>query len=469
MLCKSAKSLPNAGQATSQLVEGQMPQMIWQMCWPLLLTSLLTSLIGLSDLFIAGLSNNGSQAAVGIGEQILCLTILIGTGLATATTACVSRCVGAGQDGLARLYMRDSLIIGCVVGLVATVLAASFCEQIFTWLRTDAHVLKIGAHYLQISALGNLPFLLTMTLSAIGRAIGKPQYGLFMWAVITIISIAGSWCGVLFLGTQRTYCLDCLAISWDLGAFSGAILGFFLLGRYLIAERGGTALEQAGGVGIIRIKHLLQIGLPTVVADICSIISHIFMYGLLGSVEHAAEAQSAWSIGLKLEDTFASMPLLSLGLAVAAIVGQNLGAGKIERARQATAVLAVTGAVLMLVCAGLLCICAPALASAFTDSPQVLRLAVEFLRGSAIALPVLSVSLILFGGMEGAGSTKTVMLVNLFGALLIRVPLAWLLVSTIGLGFAGAWLALCLSRFLVSIAAVKSFTSSGWILKTISG
>jgi len=466
-MISSASPHPNQPAADANpILEGRLPLVLWQMSWPLLLSSFLTAIIGISDLCIAGLISPSAQVSVGVGEQVIVLVVMLGAGLATGTSACVSRCIGAGAGYLAKSYILDSLVISAGLGLLATIAGMYLSAYIFQWLQTTAEIAAIGTRYLQLCCLANLPFLLVICLCAIYRAMGKPRYALYIWLPITGISIGGAWLAVAFTPAGQKPCLDLIPWSWTVGSGCGLVLGLICL-RQAWKE---SALNNNGPrePQRERIKQLSKIGLPTVVADIASSISHIIMFRLLAGLPAAADLQAAWSIGIKLEETFAAMPLLSLSLAAGAIVGQNLGAGQIERARLTGWQLALVAGSGMLLMGFALSWSAGYLAQLFSNSTAVISMVTNFLSGNPLMLPLLAITLVLLGCMEGAGSTTAPMNISLLGSVVLRVPLAWLLINCWGWSLPGAWLSLFLSRLVVCIASLWSFTSSNWFLTNIS-
>lgn len=458
-------SFAHEAKLSNPILEDSLPSVLWQMSWPLLISSVLTSIIGVSDLCIAGRINSESQVAVGIGEQVISLTVMIGAAISAGTGACVSRCMGAGHKALTQAFIKDSLLVTTILGSFATAIGLFLPEQIFSWLGSKHEISTIGIHYLQLCCLANLPFLLIMCLCSIYRSIGKPLYALYVWLLVTTISIACPWLG-FYLGER---CLDYIPWSWTSGTVLGLVFGFWLLHQAgSVCNLQVFACKSNPSARLERLKELLQIGIPTVIADVSSSISHIVMYRFLVDLPQASSLQAAWSVGIKLEEVFAAMPLLAVSLGAGAIVGQNLGAGRIDRARQAGIQMANWGAALMLLVGICLSVSGSYIAGIFSNDAHTCGLISSFLNASPLMLPLLAYPVILLGAMEGAGATSQAMRINLLGSLLLRIPLAWLLTVSCGWGLVGTWLGLCLSRLGVCLSAQKSFHCSNWYLTDIS-
>lgn len=438
--------------------EGSIGKAIWQMAWPLLLTSTLSSMIGLVDMYLAGFMGEATQAAIGIAEQFIFFAVTVGTGLCIGCQALVSRCVGAKNQYLSWLYIKDSLYATAFFGVAATIVGVVFAKEIFSLFASNNDVSHLGVRYLQLTSLGNLPFMLAMTLTAVFRAVGSPRYALYVWSVITVASIGGAF--VFVFGPYSSMSVDALAWSWNLGATLGVLCGMFLLSRSRFLDILGVADYLPN---LSRVKEVLAVGIPATVADLCWVISNFLLFLIFANLPEATSAQAAWSIALKLEETVASYPLLALSLAAASIVGQNLGAGKSDRAYKASLSLALYAGVSMFVVGCLLTLTSNYSVPLFSNDPLVLNYAKLLLSLSPLVLPSLALWLIFFGALEGAGNTSLPMILNIGGYLIIRLPLAWLLAVPYGMGLSGVFVALIVSRIILCLIAGFVFVRRKWL------
>src|SRR5262249_30090632 len=311
--------------------EGSIGRALWSMCWPLLASSFLVSSIGLVDLFLAGRMGEAAQAAVGIGEQVLCLTIIAGTGLATGTAAFVARYVGAGDHAMARSYAQDSLKASFVAGVVAIFFGLTLSRVLFATFQTDRLVAEVGSQYPELWAFGNLPFIVSCCLGAIFRSFGAPKYCLYIWLLTAGISIAGSFALAASPWRWCNNSVTALATAWDIGCLLGTSAGMIWLRKLFAAVPcwQKSSMPGSGQHGSMRrrLRNIAAVSIPAIVADSCWIFANFLVFRILSALPDATRAQAAWSIALKLEETFALMPLVALNLAAAVIVGQSLGAG----------------------------------------------------------------------------------------------------------------------------------------------
>jgi len=153
---------------------------------------------------------------------------------------------------------------------------------------------------------------------------------------------------------------------------------------------------------------------------------------------------AAFAAAAKLEG-FAFMPIMSLSLAASAVAGQNLGADKPQRAHK-TLYWSVVIVVAISLLVGFFLFLSPKLwLSVFTDDPDVLAEGSMYLRILAFSYIPFGVMFMINGLLRGAGDTLATMITSIFSLWLVRVPLAYYLARTVGLGSRGVWIAMATS------------------------
>jgi putative MATE family efflux protein len=188
-------------------------------------------------------------------------------------------------------------------------------------------------------------------------------------------------------------------------------------------------------------------------------VSFLFLMRLVTSFGDVTLA--AYGIGSRLR-TFIMVPGFGFASAAAVLVGQNLGAGKPERAKKSAwraviyyELIAIPLAILFLFFAG-------PIVGIFNDHPEVITVGSSFLRYLAVTFPFLAFSLVFSQALNGAGDTKTATLINAIGQLIFRVPFAYLCALTFGLGYQGIWLGINASDIVQGLGMIVVFNSGHW-------
>jgi Na+-driven multidrug efflux pump len=186
------------------------------------------------------------------------------------------------------------------------------------------------------------------------------------------------------------------------------------------------------------------------------------MFLIFAKTINPTATQAAWAVGFRTEEVFAGMPIYALSMAVATIVGQNLGAQKPARAEKAGWQVAIIGGAYNLVVGLILVLFARQFACQMSSDPIIISYTTSFFQICGLSQPFLALWLILFGAMQGAGYTKWPMLISTFCMTALRLPLAWLLTINLHMGPSGAWLAMALSTSVVGVLAIWRFKTGTW-------
>jgi putative MATE family efflux protein len=193
----------------------------------------------------------------------------------------------------------------------------------------------------------------------------------------------------------------------------------------------------------------------------------VFVYWFLIKIVHqfGESAGAAMGIGNRME-SFAYLTAFGFSVAAATMVGQNLGAGKPDRA--ARCAWGATGiAVLLSFTVSILFITVPKLiAGVFTDDPLVMTIAVDYLIILGLSQVAMAIEIVIEGAFGGAGDTIPPMVVMLPGAI-IRIPMAYYLCFTLDWGINGVWWTLTITSILKAIVIGIWFKRGKWKLKEI--
>src|SRR5690606_32026505 len=209
---------------------------------------------------------------------------------------------------------------------------------------------------------------------------------------------------------------------------------------------------------------LFTIGVP---AGLQSTIVSFSMVGVTALVNTFGPAVVAAFGAAGRVDQFAFLPAMSISLAVTALVGQNLGAGRKDRVREivirsSVLTAAITGTIT------LIAVLAPTLLiQIFIDDPAVLDEGARYLRIVGLNYVPLALMFIVTGVLRGAGDTFVSMLISFVTLWVVRVPLAWFLSYPVGWGPSGTWLAIVLSTILGLVLNWSYYRTGYWQRKVV--
>jgi Na+-driven multidrug efflux pump len=159
---------------------------------------------------------------------------------------------------------------------------------------------------------------------------------------------------------------------------------------------------------------------------------------------------------------FALLPSWGMSMAAATLVGQNLGAGKPERAERSVWVASVSNMFFLGGVSLVYLIFAGALIRLFTNDAAVLPFGTDALHTISYGYVFYAYGMVMVSAFNGAGDTATPMWINLCCYWLVQIPLAYTLALGVGLGTKGVFLAITIAQCVLAIVAILMFRRGGW-------
>jgi Na+-driven multidrug efflux pump len=189
------------------------------------------------------------------------------------------------------------------------------------------------------------------------------------------------------------------------------------------------------------------------------------MFALVVSFGTAATA--AFGIGLRAFEVM-YIYLGGLGSAGEVLVGQSLGRKTPELASRVSRRITVTALLLQLGTMPFLFAFAPGVIALFSKDLQVVRFGTEYLRVLAPMLLVVGLTTGWAAAQRGAGATTVPMIAALISNWLVKIPLAYLLAKTLGMGLTGIWLGIGASIVIETAILGFGYFRGGWLRKEVA-
>jgi putative MATE family efflux protein len=401
---------------------------------PVVLSSLLQRAVGIVDVFLVGGLGASAIAAVGIAQLMVFLVMSVSWGINTGATVIVAQLWGAERRDEAARVAAQALLAAAAASVVIMFLGLSFGGRMAVLLGAGAEVGAVLADYATIifSCIG---FTIAINvLSGIMHGTGDTRTPLAATLIVNVLHIAAAWpliygkFGLPALGVQGA--AIAIALSEGLGAVF--LLARSLVRRYVVFRRPlGTQFLGTGfrlGWPIV-VDRMLQHTGSLVFAKI------VLLYG--------TAVYAAHQVGLAIE-AFSFMPGYGIAVAAATLVGQHLGAGRMQAAR-VSAAEAYRFAIVLMASMGVVFFFFPyLLLRAFTQDGEVIRYGILYMKIVAFAQVPLAVTMVLGGSLRGAGDTGFIMYATIGGMWLVRLPVAALFALWLRLPIHAVWLVMIL-------------------------
>jgi putative MATE family efflux protein len=383
-------------------------------------------------------------------------------GLAVATTTLIAQARGAGDEVGVRRISNNSVVLMGILGLVLSVVGVYVRHPMLRLINTPPEIASQAAVYLGIFLAGTFFAFLYNVASAILRGLGDSRTPMvyLMWAVIANM-ILDPIC-ILGLGPIPAMGVGGAALAT---VFAQALSAVFSI-RHLIVSAKVLRLSRADGPLLDRdlTAQTLRIGLPAGLQQTMVSFAALAVNSVINSFGPAVVAGAG--AGARL-DQFAFMPAFSISMAVSALVGQNVGAGRFERVKEIvywSGVLgaAITGAVSIVVLS-----IPQTLLGMFTTDPAVLEVGTSYLRIMGLVYIPFALMFVMTGVLRGAGDTVATMFNTLGSLWLVRVPLVRFLSGPAGLGTRGLWIGMAASSFVGLGLNYAYYRSGRWKRKVV--
>ncbi|MCC6442008.1 MAG: MATE family efflux transporter [Armatimonadetes bacterium] len=435
----------------------EMHRQIWQLAWPAVITMLLQMSGGFIDMYFLGKLGPAALAAAGIANQLLMILFSLITSISVGTTALVARFIGAQSLAEARQAARQSVVLGALGSVVSACFLFPTVPYFLRLLGAHGEALRLGSQYLYWMLYGVVPYFLIVILTAIYRGLGDTRTPLLITMLFNGVMIVGEYFLIFGNGPFPKMGIAGAGLSALVARLLGITLSWYFLSRSSLK----LTVKGPWAVDWIWMKRILAVGLPAAVQGLIRNTASSTYYGILGRVPNATAAVAALTVGIRAEG-IAYMPGFAFSIAATALVGQSLGAKNPGQAERSGWASALQGCAVMTVMGLIFYIFAEPIVRLFTDSPEVVALAADYLRYQAYSEPFLGLGMILTGALQGAGETRWPTILTFVTMWLIRVPATNALALHMGYGATGAWITMMGSTAVSGVLVALLFYMGRW-------
>ena len=423
---------------------------------PMVLEMLMESVFAVVDIFFVGRLGASAVATVGLTESLMVIVYALAIGLSIGAAATVARRIGEKDPEQAALAAVQAIILGVGMAAVIGTVGVVFGPQLIALMGADADVLRIGSTFPRVMVGGSGTVLLLFLINAVFRGAGDAAIAMRVLWFANIINMTLGPCLIFGLGPFPEMGVTGAAVGTTIGRGCGVLYQLYHLTRpdgRLRVRRRHLRLDSRTMRSILRICGTATFQNFIATASWMGIVRIISAFG--------SAAVAGNTIGIRII-LFALLPSFGVSNAAATLVGQNLGAGKPDRAEAAAWRAGLYNTICLGAMSLVFLIGAPWLIAIFTSDPEVAGYGVRCLRIVAIGFAFSGYGMVLTQAFNGAGDTRTPTLINLVVLWLLEIPLAWWLAGPAGFGPTGAFIAVSIA--FLTLAAVSSwlFSKGHW-------
>ncbi len=446
------------------LFSPELHQTVWHLAWPSVTTMLLQTVNSLLDIFFVGHLPEGKQAlaATGSAGGVVFLLVSLAMGVSVGTTALVARFTGAERSEDAVHATAQSLTLSLILGLafgIPMYLARNILAGWMLNAEASPEAVRLCGQFLGMALLASVPMFVGMVLQSAFRGLGDTRTPLYIMIVTVTVHIS-----LNFLLIQGNFGFPALGVQGAGIALASSLLVSMLLSAFLMYSRSPLRAAFSFAALVPRREwfvRILRIGIPASIQAVVRTASMMVFTRMLANTADGAAAVAALQIGIRSE-AIAFMPGFGYSVAASALVGQNLGAKRPERAEQSGWAATIQAMGVMCVMAVIFYVFADPISRIFTSDPLVQKFGADYLRINAFCEPFLALGMVLTGALQGAGETFRPTIITLISMVVVRMPLAYFLMFTLNLQTHGAWISMAVTTIVGGVLTLFLFRAGTW-------
>jgi putative MATE family efflux protein len=428
---------------------------------PMVLEMMMESVFAICDVFFVSRLGVDAVAAVGLTEAVITLVYAIAVGMSMATSAMVSRRIGEKNPEAAATAAVQAIILGITVSAAIAIPGAIFAPNLLRLMGGSEELVTGGRGYTAVIFAGSSSIMLLFMINAVFRGAGDAALAMRTLWLANGINIVLDPCLIFGLGPFPQMGLTGAAVATTIGRSIGVVYQIWSLtnGRSRV-KLGRTNIRLKPQV----IRRLARVSVGGIMQFLISTSSWVLLVKIISGFGSAAVA--GYTIAIRIV-VFTIMPAWGISNAAATLMGQNLGAGKPERAEASVWRTALYNIVFMVVVAVFFIAAAPMLIRLFNREPEVVAYGIDCLRYISYGYGFYALGMVLVQAFNGAGDTTTPTVINFFCYWLFQLPLAYCLAYPLALEAKGVFLAITIAESVLAVVGMMVFRRGKWKLRKI--
>ncbi|MGN6397290.1 MAG: MATE family efflux transporter [Mucilaginibacter sp.] len=423
---------------------------------PMIMEMIMESVFAVVDIFFVGKLGNEAVATVGLTESVLSLVYSVAIGLSMAATALVARRVGEKNLDEAAHAGMQTIVFSVALSIVIAIVGVTFAEGILRLMGANDKMIAENIVYTRVMFGGNVVIMLLFLINGIFRGAGDASIAMRSLWIANICNII--LCPLLIYGWGPVPALGLKGAAF--ATTFGRAMGVAYQMYRLFIKRGLLHFYASH----IRphkelLKQIVKIGSTGTIQFLVSSASWIFLARLMAGFHEAAMAGYQVSIRILI---FFLLPAWGLSNAAATLVGQNLGAGKPERAEQSVITTGIYTTIFMAAVSLFFFLFGTPVVNFMNSDPLARHYAIQSLRIVSLGYVFFGIEMVTMNAFNGAGDTRTPTMINLLAFWLFQIPLAWFLAERYIREPRGVFFAILISQLVAATLSYTLFKRGRW-------
>lgn len=446
-----------------ELVSGSVMRSLWKLAWPAVALHLVNGLHGFVDHVLVGyFLGYESNAAIGVAWQLFLVMMVFVASLFHGTSVLVARYAGRqDREAIARIVYHTFLAMVYIFLFVAIPMGYFAAPHLLPVVNAAPEVQAQALPYLRVLfSFSGFLFIMIMLTNAL-QAAGDPRTPLKLGILATTLNIVITTVFITGPGPVPQLGILAPALGTTLAPLVSILILFVLMARGAVIIPWPREFPLVPDFALLRV--VARIGIPAGLQGVLLNVGGVLLLRFVGSLENSAAAQAAYTICYSQLFSFVTWGSFGLRAAAAALMGQNIGAEKLERGRSGVyraGLLAAAWAAML----GVLFWTIPeALLGLFSiRDATVLELGSSLLRYLTFSGIFLATTMAFTGGLQGAGDTKSPMLIAFASQIFVLLGFCAIMDALGRLTAEALWFAILLSHSSRFVLTYWAFQRGKW-------
>lgn len=416
---------------------------------PIIFANFLQNFYNLADSYYMGKVGDVELATSSFTSPITQMIVGFGSGFAVGGGIIISRLVGVG-DKREILKVNSQLIsINMIFSFILMVLSLIFCESILIFSGASGELLEKSKIYMNLIFL-TIPFTFLITsYTTIKNSKGKTAYPLILVGISTILNIV--------LNSLFIYKFN-MGIK---GIGIATLIANIILGFYCI---GDLYINREFSIKNIKVEkdlffRITKLGIPSSFTSVANSLSFIIINIFV--VKYGSDVLAAYGIGNRINNIIYVI-INGIGTALGILIGQNIGAHKVRKARDFLYSAMNIGILIGILSIGIVYFYLDELVGVFTESTIIKKHSINYLKVMLISVAPWAIFQALAGAFQGTGHTKFNMYCHFGRIWIFRVPLIILLEVIFLAEEYSIWYSMLLSNLFALLFSFLLYKKINW-------
>ena len=423
----------------NHILEGSLTKGVISLSTPIIFTMFFQSLLNITDAFWLGKVGAEALAAVSVSWPIIFIVIALASGLSIGANALVARYYGAGDLKTASLVAENSVILGAGFSVLITIVGLVISPSLFIYMGVTGVVFDFALQYTNVLFWSSALMFISFILSSILRGEGDTKTPMKIGIAVNIVNFILDPIFIFSLG-------------WSVqgAAVATALANLVGLAVYVVFFSSHPWLNNIIEFRNFRpnfefMKEIFVIGWPASLRNISNAIGVFFTAKIIAV--YGASVLAAYGISFRVQ-SFGVLPVVAIATGTITIVGQNLGAKQLSRAKTSGWVSTAIGSAIMAVFGLLVFIFADHIIGIFNNEPAVLAVGSQVMKIESLGFIFSAIIMVLSAAFQAFGKSMYSFVVTAV-RVAVMVALAYWWNSL--WGYVGVWWAIVASGLIAAV------------------